>query len=135
MREAEANAKFEKKIEKIIQEETETFFLQKDNKTQVQKKYEDFLQTDYWKMVREIKLQQSENKCQVCGSKSNLNVHHNTYAHHGKEHLHLADLVVLCKDCHSLFHHKLPQEPKSDKTNEYQFDDYKPIEPVDFCPF
>lgn len=37
-------------------------------------------------------------------SKEGLNVHHNSYAHHGQEHKHLEDLVVLCNNCHKKFH-------------------------------
>ena len=68
--------------------------------------YKTYLQSPHWKQVRYIKLQQSGNKCQVCGSKNKLEVHHNSYDHIGKEEMHLEDLVVLCHNCHSLFHHK-----------------------------
>ena len=41
-------------------------------------------------------------KCQLCGRKGDLNVHHNTYNSRGNENL--KDLIVLCKDCHTKFH-------------------------------
>ena len=113
--------KEEHEIEKLNADTAKFLFNDEmdDVKTERQEKYDEFLHSDYWQMVREIKLQQSEHKCQVCGSKNNLNVHHNTYAHHNNEHLHLADLVVLCRDCHALFHDKLPKEPtiKKNKPN------------------
>lgn len=68
-------------------------------------KYEDFLQTDYWKMVSEQARINAHNKCQVCGcNDKKLHVHHNTYEHHGEEHKHMEDLVCLCEDCHYLYH-------------------------------
>lgn len=69
--------------------------------------YDDFLKTDYWKSVRKEKLRQCGCKCQICGAKNNLHVHHNSYIHHGDEYNHLEDLIVLCKECHNLFHQKL----------------------------
>lgn len=66
--------------------------------------YEIFLNSDYWRYIRKLKLTQSRCKCQICGSKEGLNVHHNSYAHHYKEHKHLEDLVVLCRKCHEIFH-------------------------------
>lgn len=69
--------------------------------------YDDFLKTDYWKEVRQAKLRECGHKCQICGAKHDLHIHHNCYDHHGQEHKHLEDLVVLCKDCHTLFHQKL----------------------------
>jgi 5-methylcytosine-specific restriction endonuclease McrA len=67
--------------------------------------YEDFLKTKYWDRVRKMKIKQSGCKCQVCGKKdTELHVHHNSYEHHGDEANHLEDLVVLCKNCHNLFH-------------------------------
>lgn len=67
--------------------------------------YEDFLKTKYWDRVRKMKIKQSGCKCQMCGKKDiELHVHHNSYEHHGDEANHLEDLVVLCKNCHNLFH-------------------------------
>ena len=71
--------------------------------------YDEFLQSSYWKKVREIKLKKAGKKCEVCGSRKNLDVHHNSYAHHGEEHKHLEDLVVLCRECHTLFHNRMKQ--------------------------
>jgi len=45
-------------------------------------------------------------KCELCGKKKNLHVHHTTYENHGLEHIHLNDLMVLCKICHAKFHDK-----------------------------
>ena len=79
----------------------------RDKNKSPKENYYDFLQSDYWRYVRKLKLKQCGKKCQICGSKKDLSVHHNSYAHHGQEHKHLEDLVVLCNECHKMFHHKV----------------------------
>ena len=83
----------------------------KEKKPSVKKlkemEYDQFLNTEYWKKVRQAKLRACGHKCQLCGSKRNLHIHHNSYEHHGEEDKHLEDLIVLCSDCHALFHQKL----------------------------
>ena len=72
--------------------------------------YRDFLNTPYWDGVRNYKLKKSKYRCQLCGNKGVLNVHHKTYENHGREHIKSvadSDLIVLCKDCHKKFHDKL----------------------------
>ena len=65
--------------------------------------YKSYLETKHWQKIRNAALKRSGRKCQVCGTKgAPLHVHHNDYCRRGKE---LAqDLVVLCGDCHALFH-------------------------------
>lgn len=86
-------------------------------------KYEDFLQTDYWKMVSEQARINAHYKCQLCGCKDKkLNVHHNTYEHRGEEFKHMEDLVCLCEDCHNYFHSKrqiLEEKKETEKQLEY----------------
>lgn len=77
---------------------------QKDKTKSPKENYNIFLQSDYWKKVRQIKIEQTGRKCQICGSRKELSVHHNSYAHHYQEHKHLEDLVVLCRNCHKKFH-------------------------------
>ena len=70
-------------------------------------KYEDFLQTDYWKLVSEQARINAHYKCQLCGcNDKKLNVHHNTYEHRGEEFKHMEELICLCEDCHNFYHHK-----------------------------
>jgi hypothetical protein len=65
--------------------------------------YREYLQTPEWQEKRKQKLRSARYRCQVCNTgKTELNVHHRTYERRGNEHLN--DLIVLCKDCHSLFH-------------------------------
>jgi DNA replication protein DnaC len=65
--------------------------------------YEEFLRTDYWASVRDG-LIAKVGKCQLCSTLSGLRCHHNSYEHHGSEHLHPEDLTVLCERRHMLFH-------------------------------
>ncbi len=65
-------------------------------------RYEDYLQSDVWKRTRELALEYYGDKCCLCNSADNLNVHHRTYERKGNERL--SDLIVLCRDCHATYH-------------------------------
>jgi hypothetical protein len=47
----------------------------------------------------------SDRKCQVCNSPHNPEVHHRTYKRLGDERPN--DLIVLCSDCHAVFHGRI----------------------------
>jgi hypothetical protein len=65
--------------------------------------YAEYLKTEHWQSRRKRSLILGEYKCRVCGNEERpLDVHHNTYERLGHEND--ADLVVLCRDCHQLFH-------------------------------
>ena len=64
--------------------------------------YEDYLQSDVWQRTRELALEYYGSRCCLCNSNEKLNVHHRTYEHKGNERL--ADLIVLCRDCHASYH-------------------------------
>lgn len=68
--------------------------------------YPDFLKSTYWDIVRGTKLKRAKFMCELCNTKGELHVHHKTYEHHGTEHEHMNDLIVLCKGCHQTFHGK-----------------------------
>lgn len=68
-----------------------------------QMRYEEFLQTSYWKAVREKVMEESDGKCDICGDEA-TDVHHTTYENHGREHDHLEDLISVCSSCHSDLH-------------------------------
>lgn len=71
--------------------------------------YEDeYLKSDYWRQRKEDALDRAGRKCTVCSDRSRLQVHHNTYER-CPYHEFVTDLTVLCDDCHSLFHGKLPK--------------------------
>jgi hypothetical protein len=64
--------------------------------------YNEYLKTDWWLHRRERALKLAEHCCQVCNASGRLEVHHRTYERLGHERD--ADLIVLCADCHRLFH-------------------------------
>lgn len=67
--------------------------------------YSEFLASKYWYLVRQMVLKRDNFKCIVCSETKNLQIHHNTYKNHFKEHKHLDDLMTLCKECHKQHHH------------------------------
>ena len=71
--------------------------------------YKDFLQTHYWEIVRNYVVYKRGHRCELCAHEGNFNVHHKTYEHHGEEHHHLEDLILLCRLCHAKFHDKLAE--------------------------
>lgn len=71
-------------------------------------RYADYLLTPEWKARREAVLEWAAHSCQVCSRTDGLHVHHRTYVRRGQERP--ADLIVLCGDCHALFHGKLPAQ-------------------------
>jgi len=81
--------------------------------------YYDYIKSNEWKNKREWTLFLANYKCQICNSGEILNVHHRTYENLGMEKP--GDLMVLCKGCHELFHHKLekPPEPEIEKTIDF----------------
>lgn len=66
--------------------------------------YKRFLSTEYWRLIRIKKIEESGNHCVKCAQTEHLEVHHVTYEHHGDELHHLNDLIVLCRKCHSTVH-------------------------------
>jgi hypothetical protein len=64
-----------------------------------------------WQAKRLAALETAENRCQLCCSEKDLEVHHRTYERLGHERP--ADLTVLCEDCHVRFHNRLVVGPQS----------------------
>lgn len=76
-------------------------------------KYERYIRSDAWKQRRKGALKRAEHRCQVCYSKSRLDVHHRTYARFEDERA--GDLTVLCRRCHDLFHaHKREERERAE---------------------
>ena len=70
--------------------------------------YDDFLLTDYWKVISRYVRQQNQYKCYLCG-KSAYIVHHLNYMNHGYERLYWkSDLILVCTLCHNKAHPKPP---------------------------
>ena len=58
----------------------------------------------YHKFVKHV-LKRDNYTCQCCGSTENLNVHHiNGFAIDNERGIDTKNGIVLCKDCHSLYH-------------------------------
>jgi hypothetical protein len=67
--------------------------------------YREYLQTEHWQTARQRALILAGHKCQLCAGRVGLDVHHNSYERLGGELD--SDLVVLCRECHSVFHQSL----------------------------
>lgn len=67
-------------------------------------RYPDYLLTPEWEARRKAMLKNAGYRCMVCNQDGVSNVHHRTYQRRGFEHP--SDLIVLCEDCHILFHGK-----------------------------
>ena len=70
-------------------------FLSKETKRQ-------HLQSVYWKALRKQRLALAKHKCELCGTKYNLHLHHITYRRLTIELI--TDVRILCKECHQLQH-------------------------------
>jgi 5-methylcytosine-specific restriction endonuclease McrA len=65
--------------------------------------YSEYLRTPEWQARRQQHLRSAGYRCQVCNNtNTRLNVHHRTYERRGQELY--KDLIVLCEQCHELFH-------------------------------
>lgn len=70
-----------------------------------QKEYALYLETEEWKAKRQATLYRDGNKCRLCNSSRQLQVHHRCYPKvYGEEPL--IDLITLCYKCHAKFHDK-----------------------------
>ena len=65
-------------------------------------KYRNYLDSVEWANIKLDLYQTRGKQCEICGSKSNIQVHHKTYKNIFKEEP--KDLILLCKRCHSKQH-------------------------------
>lgn len=68
--------------------------------------YNDYLQTDTWRIKRDAALAYYGRKCYLCGAAGDgvqIDVHHNTYERAGGGEL-MSDLTPLCREHHEMFH-------------------------------
>lgn len=69
--------------------------------------YSEYLLTAHWRHMRTVALEYYGGSCAFCGGDSHLHVHHRNeeaYDRRGCERL--ADLTLLCSDCHGKGHLK-----------------------------
>ena len=78
-------------------------------------RYQDHLNSEYWKAVTSAVKARAGYRCQLCNSQHDLQAHHRTYDHRGKELEHLDDLTCLCRRCHAVFHGVLIIPPLAPK--------------------
>jgi len=64
--------------------------------------YHIYLQSAGWKNIRKQKIAEANNRCEICGYKKTLEIHHLNYNTIGNENLN--DLQVVCHDCHQKIH-------------------------------
>lgn len=68
--------------------------------------YREYLLSDWWQVRRADAIRDARSQCEDCGRRPpavrSLDVHHRTYDRLGCEER--ADLVCLCRPCHSLRH-------------------------------
>jgi len=67
-------------------------------------KKKNYLESDAWQNIRKKILNRDNNKCVVCGTSSNLDIHHITYERVGNEDV--DDLVTVCRKHHNEIHKK-----------------------------
>lgn len=62
------------------------------------KEYTEYMKSEAWNERRLARLQKAKYRCERCGERDKLDVHHKTYEHLGNEPL--SDLIALCQSCH-----------------------------------
>ncbi len=67
-------------------------------------KYEDFLHTRYWNLVSLQVKHDAGCRCEKCGGRHGLVVHHPDYKWLGFDMYHTDSLQCLCRDCHERLH-------------------------------
>lgn len=68
-------------------------------------KYNEFLKTNYWNLIRIKVLRKYLGLCAICASANNIHIHHRRYNKiHGYELLYWeSELIALCSNCHRLY--------------------------------
>ncbi|UZP01952.1 HNH endonuclease [Clostridium botulinum] len=61
-----------------------------------------YLYSPHWINAKKRIIKRADYKCQLCGKRKKLSVHHNTYNNIGHEYT--SDLIALCEDCHNMYH-------------------------------
>lgn len=65
--------------------------------------YSRYINSHLWKRTKAKILARDNHKCQICGNRGLLHVHHLTYDRFSNEND--SDLITLCPDCHDLVHY------------------------------
>ena len=83
-------------------------------------KYNKYLSSNWWKSLRSRRLS-SNNRCEICGNRNYLQIHHYNYEHKyaGDPKKAIKHTKVLCNSCHKAFHDT--HGVKKDMTAEMKF--------------
>lgn len=65
-------------------------------------RYRRYLRSPHWQALRKQVLRRAGWRCECCGRRGPLDVHHLTYERFGRESM--GDLQALCRDCHDEAH-------------------------------
>lgn len=76
--------------------------------------YANYLKSPRWRKLSAKVKAQAGNRCQLCMSEFDLQVHHRSYRYLGTAQ-EIFDLVCLCGKCHAGFHSKRYKAPKRHK--------------------
>jgi len=82
------------------------------------KNYQEYLQSTLWEDKAEL-MKRITRKCEFCGKKKNLQVHHKHYRNVTNEQQ--KDLRVLCKKCHEKLHKQMENDPELKWREENDF--------------
>ena len=74
------------------------FLLRRERMTKRQQSYREYLKSAHWQEIRKAKLKEAGYKCQKCGARESLDIHHLHYRTLGHERM--SDLQALCRSCH-----------------------------------
>lgn len=74
-----------------------------------------YLRSPIWRLRRRLWLLQAGGRCERCGSRRRLTIHHRSYDRLGHERR--VDVTVLCWDCHRREHHAPREGPSRSVTN------------------
>lgn len=70
--------------------------------------YLKYIKSEKWKKRAKAARKRAGYRCELCGRKKQLSVHHISYVRLGRERK--EDLLALCESCHMQIIHKLPKD-------------------------
>jgi hypothetical protein len=82
-------------------------------------RYRLYLRSPIWRIRRRIWIVRAGGRCQTCGGRRWLTIHHRTYARIGRERR--SDIAVLCWPCHQRQHLHQESVPTPDRRNRTGF--------------
>jgi len=92
------------------------------DKNMTNRKYQQYLKSKTWREIRAKVIKNAGGKCEICGSRKRLVVHHMTYRD-GLGNEKIENLKCLCEDCHNVKYHNgsprgLPRKERQKRKKE-----------------